>query len=329
LPISLDISHVIPISCFGKNDGKVAIKGLPINIYSHYDNNVLKGLTDTFINLTPGNHTFKLQNAAGCFSDTILNIFEPAVLNIWVTDSIDINCKGDANGEIKVKTTGGNLYPYFYTLNETSFLRDSVYKNLKTGYYEVKVVDKKGCTDSVTVHLFEPDSSLSISLVSKEAMCYYTDDGQFKMSVFGGTRPYKSSLDPSVFSFNGVESIHMPYGMYLISILDANGCKLDTTQFIDVQCCIASLPNAFTPNNDGLNDYFNVSNPNDFERIVLFEIFNRYGQLVYSNKDKTTLGWDGQYLGKDQEVGTFVYHLVIGCSKGRINNYKGNVTLVK
>jgi gliding motility-associated-like protein len=87
------------------------------------------------------------------------------------------------------------------------------------------------------------------------------------------------------------------------------------------------LPNAFSPNGDGLNDRFGIMNIG-YERLVEWTIYNRYGTKVYEG---TSLydAWDGTNAGKPCDVGVYYYYLQYVGSDGRIQQLKGEVHLVR
>lgn len=86
------------------------------------------------------------------------------------------------------------------------------------------------------------------------------------------------------------------------------------------------LPSAFSPNNDGQNDFFKVLG-NGIEEVNLV-IYNRWGQLVFSSTNKD-IGWDGTYEGDDQEIGVYIWQLKGSLIDGKQINKRGNVTLVR
>ena len=92
------------------------------------------------------------------------------------------------------------------------------------------------------------------------------------------------------------------------------------------------LPNAFTPNNDNLNDiYYPLAR--GINLIVNFSIYNREGQLVYQNKNfppnNKAFGWDGHIKGKPYSTAVFVYILQALCDSGELINKKGSFLLIK
>ena len=87
------------------------------------------------------------------------------------------------------------------------------------------------------------------------------------------------------------------------------------------------IPNAFSPNNDGQNDFFKISNITD-EKLIDFKVFNRWGTILYRTTDAKQ-GWDGTNKGQQQPVGVYGYVIRIGYADGYVETYKGTVTLIR
>lgn len=88
-----------------------------------------------------------------------------------------------------------------------------------------------------------------------------------------------------------------------------------------------SVPNAFTPNQDGHNDYFSIST-GELEQIDL-KIFNRLGEIVYQSKDLNGKGWDGYYQGKPCQEGVYRYVILATKIDGKQGLQQGTITLVR
>jgi gliding motility-associated-like protein len=86
------------------------------------------------------------------------------------------------------------------------------------------------------------------------------------------------------------------------------------------------IPNAFTPDNSGYNDFFYVHGSS----IVLLElsVWNKYGQMIFNTKSRNA-GWDGTYKGKPQPQGTYVFTATIILSNGTELKRKGTVILLR
>lgn len=118
-------------------------------------------------------------------------------------------------------------------------------------------------------------------------------------------------------------------GVYWLRATSLFDCS--TTDYLNVEKdCYVDIPNAFTPNGDGVNDYF-------FPRQLLSKgvasfsmtIYNRWGQKIFESSKADGRGWDGRYNGKDQAQGVYVYLIEVTYQNGRQESYKGNVTLIR
>lgn len=90
---------------------------------------------------------------------------------------------------------------------------------------------------------------------------------------------------------------------------------------------VFDIPNAFTPNNDNRNDFFNVVFRGNIQ-VREFQIFNRWGQLVYNN-DNPSEGWDGTFNGNPAPSDVFLYKLVLLYPDGSERRKNGEVTLIR
>lgn len=89
---------------------------------------------------------------------------------------------------------------------------------------------------------------------------------------------------------------------------DNNGCRgYDDLHVKVLDACLIKVPNAFTPNNDGLNDVLKALNA-DLAKNFSFRVYNRLGQLMFTTKNPLE-GWDGFYKGNLQETGAYVWML--------------------
>ncbi|MBK9486545.1 MAG: gliding motility-associated C-terminal domain-containing protein [Chitinophagaceae bacterium] len=100
-------------------------------------------------------------------------------------------------------------------------------------------------------------------------------------------------------------------GIYRLSIqaTTAEGCKASATLTIKVFAAgdYVFMPNAFTPNGDGLNDKFNVTCAG-LKSLTFLRVYNRYGQIVFQQNTCNNIGWDGTFKGTKQPGGTYVYN---------------------
>lgn len=142
---------------------------------------------------------------------------------------------------------------------------------------------------------------------------------------------YQWSANGKPVSGNGPTIQHAPTEdptVYTLTIRTTSGCELSfNSPPIRVLQPAFDIPNAFTPDGDGVNDYFNVVSRGAIE-IPTFVVFNRWGQVVYNNTDPTN-GWDGRVNGKDAPSDVYVYNIVIRFPDGQEFVRRGDVTLLR
>ena len=93
------------------------------------------------------------------------------------------------------------------------------------------------------------------------------------------------------------------------------------------------IPNAFSPNGDGQNDFFFIYTRPEFSKVKSLRIFDRTGAMVFSRDDfyanDPTQGWDGRLFDQEPQTGVYVYVAVIITPVGREVVLKGDVTLMR
>ncbi len=108
---------------------------------------------------------------------------------------------------------------------------------------------------------------------------------------------------------------------------NANGCS-DTScqQVAAIIAPLAGVPNAFSPNGDGINDMISVKGYG-VEKMS-WNIFNRWGQLVFTSSNLAS-GWDGRYKGAVQPQDVYAYTLNITFTDNTVYRKKGDITLLR
>lgn len=116
--------------------------------------------------------------------------------------------------------------------------------------------------------------------------------------------------------------------MFNISIMAANGCvTVDTLQARVFKERTIYLPNAFTPNDDGVNDIFKI-NPIGVSSLNYFRIFNQWGQQIFETRNLSE-GWDSKLNGVRQPMATYTWILDAVDTYGNIIRQSGSVTLIR
>lgn len=188
--------------------------------------------------------------------------------------------------------------------------------------------DSFGCPDNavVVIHSMPP-----LMLFNVTANATIGQGGSIQLNADGAFvyrwLPDDGTLDNANIN-NPVATPTDSVTVYTVYAMSVYGCK-DTAQVIVKmdQTVTDVIPNAFSPNGDGLNDIFRMSNMR-FQKLVDFRIFNRWGVEVFQTADRRK-GWDGTYMGIPQDVGVYYYNIIVAHPDGQQKTYKGNFTLIR
>ena len=128
-----------------------------------------------------------------------------------------------------------------------------------------------------------------------------------------------------IFLPNGDEATSL--GVYVDTLVSFNGCD-SIVQIEVVECVDVQVPNIFSPNGDGRNDFFLPIGSNKIE-LVQFQVFNRWGQMVYNN-ESPAIGWNGDFNGTPLPTDVYVFQItyINLISNERIVE-RGDVTLLR
>lgn len=223
--INLDIVDLTSPTCHGEKDGRIEVLasgGSGTFIYQ-WDN----GSIDHFLeNLGGGSYGLTITDGSNCSLDTTIVLTEPDALDIRIEDSSNVTCAGEQDGYIVLNVSGGNGgYTYQWSGNVSN---TNSAMNLGNGTYTVTVTDAAGCRDTIqkTINV-PPVMEFRLANVA-DAHCYGEDATIHVLSATGGNgAPYLGEINGQTFSVPG--AIDVPAGDYILSIMDKNGCVVDTS----------------------------------------------------------------------------------------------------
>jgi gliding motility-associated-like protein len=185
-----------------------------------------------------------------------------------------------------------------------------------------------GCTDTLTQQVLVKKIPVSgIEFPDKfvqalEPMQFFDRSEGDVVSHYWDFGDGNTSTDEDpIHVYNEVERFNLTH-----VVTNSLGCT-DTIQVLLDLNVYLELPNAFTPNNDGKNDYLQLIQQG-IETLFDFKIYNRYGHVVFESIDVET-SWDGTYNHQPQPAGVYVVHLKARGVYGEIYDFKRNVTLLR
>ena len=233
------------VSCFNANDGSAIVNffGGTTGSVPGDTNYILgwQGLTNILFNpitqfetsvvapngIPAGIYPYSVTDLNGCTIYDTITIIEPDSLFITYATSnfsgFEIDCAGENSGEINIQINGGTA-PFNHYLNGITQNSYNI-TNLVAGNYMDSIVDFNGCSASVSITLYEPDT-LNGSLTSTQLDCYGDCDGEIYSSINGGVLPYNLQWNngDTTDTITGICD-----GSYNLSITDQNGCNENVT----------------------------------------------------------------------------------------------------
>jgi gliding motility-associated-like protein len=323
----LSITSKNDITCYGYNDGSATVMatgGTPP--YSFQWQSGLQGNANVS-QLTAGSYEVTVSDSNGCTSSLTIDITEPSPLLAYLT-ATDISCYGYNDGTISINATGGTPgYDYLWSMNNN--FSNAMANNLPAGNYTITITDQNGCDTILSASIAEPLPIL-ISLPDSFTM-QHGDTLSLTNSYSGGVGNISFTWWPVAglsCSDCQIPDAFPPYTTgYVFSVTDEAGCTASASTVVAVLIDkTIYIPNAFSPNEDRINDYFfvQVQDVTEYE----LKIFNRWGELVFmSNNPKQ--GWDGTYKGKPLPPSVFVYQVRMTFPDGEKKSMKGSLVLIR
>jgi gliding motility-associated-like protein len=264
-------------------------------------------------NLSGGNYFVTVTDSSGCVLNNNIQILQQPAVLLSTSHSPD-TCSKHV-GEAAVTVNGGTA-PYNYSWSGSGFISPSL-ANLASGNYTVTVSDANGCTNSQTISISD-FGKFTIDLGEDGTICTGN-----QMQLFPGNYQSYRWQDSS---FDSILIINKP-GIYSVTVTNAIGCSSSDTILIREECLDdVLLPNAFTPNGDGKNDFFFALGLN----VTSFhlQIFDRWGEKIFETDDMA-IPWDGTYKGRILQEDIFVWIMKFSIDKKSSRQKTGHVMLVK
>jgi gliding motility-associated-like protein len=258
-----DVSGIIDASAFGS---------LGNYIFSLEDTlgNIIRPdqFDGRFEKLPKGQYIVKVRSGIDCaVASKVIDIKEPATAIQAIATLTNVTCFGENNGKIEITASGGTgKISYAISPNLNQFFEGNVsgghvFNNLKPGEYDILSSDENGCFIlDKKITITEPNA-IAASVVAGSMLpevCAGDKDGEFDITVSGGTAPYSVSLDKlnGTYTQGGVGQTEFTFdklsgGTHIVYIKDAAGCIYELEVI---------MPDAVTINPQAVVDYTCVSN---------------------------------------------------------------------
>jgi gliding motility-associated-like protein len=341
-PPLAQITEVVPFNCASSEALLAAAE--PDNINNSYQWNAplattLPATPDSTSTLVfePGTYILLVENLSnGCQqADTLIVSNDAQAPNGITANVFNPGCSA-STGSIVVQGVTGGTSPYSYALESSPFSLSTVFDSLVVGSYLLQVEDALGCTyDSIfTIEqnlLFEvfidapsgpygigDDITLTVqanqALTDTDSLVWYRDGVLICTNCLSVSDTLLTSLT------------------YTLEAYSNDGCTATDVLFLPVSEVLnIYIPNAFSPNDDGTNDAFQIFPGAGVKSIQNLKIWNRWGGLVHEEVDLNSLpatDWEGRKGNELLPTGVYIYQFEVNLINGDSENYQGEVLLL-
>ena len=249
----------------------------------------------------------------------------------------DPSCSYLDDGMIEATLPTGGVAPFTYSLNDATIINGQLMADLAGGAYLYRIEDRYGCSFEEQVTLNSP-TIFSIDL-GQDLSLELGDEARVNVEVIGGTlqsitwNPEEAvicSPPCTDFVLQPTNSLQL-----FAESVNENGCLAVDSLLLDVlKVRKHFFPTAFSPNGDGVNDYFTgfgVS-PN-VQLIEELIVVDRWGNTLFSRSNlmpnDQLAGWNGSTAGKELDEGVYVFTARVRYFDGQVEQVSGEVTLMR
>ncbi len=285
-------------------------------------------------NLKAGRYRLTLVDQFTCSIAQDFEMSEPPSLQMEVA-ARDASCASADSGYLEILSLAGGTPPYRLTANGTPLKIQNHFK-LLVGDYRLDLVDSNNCSLTKNVRIQSPElGSLEVSPSNADL-------------VLGDTL----YLSASLYKIHGIKYMRWTGNgdiacdtclvTYVVAKKEKGHFEL---RVVDDKDCVYVgkvtfrahrgfyVPNVFSPNGDGLNDFFHLYSDRSVEKIDWMQIYDRWGELIYQMTDlfpnQDERAWDGTFRGRAMPPGVYLYFIKFRDKSGVQHTLTGDVTLIR
>lgn len=285
----------------------------------------------------PGQYNAMFTSTLGCDSLVFLTleeVVEKPVMPTWVP--MDPLCHNEKSGSITLAEISGGYPPYQFQLQPDFPSSVPIFEQLSHGEYQVTTIDRHGCFHTSDLTLSNPAPLIvhgpkDTSLIFGSQLPIVIQSNHPVSTIEWDTVHDIPCANCEKFTLLPVHSETLSY-----RLTTDKGCVFRSSFDIDVDKSKIpiGIPNAFTPNDDRHNDYFQFIIPNNLvQNILNFQIFDRWGNLLYdviqSKNALNPIGWDGNINEQPAATGLYLYYIQLELIDGKQYSYTGTIQLVR
>ncbi|WP_303317805.1 PKD domain-containing protein [Flavivirga abyssicola] len=336
-PLELSAVTTDALDCDNANSGAInlTVTGGTLPLSYSWSNGET---TEDLDAIPPGTFSVVITDANGCeiSNNWTVNRFDP--LTIDVETITDFDCITRHVEQTFVARVTGGIPPYqiSWSSGTISGANNEIMNTDQDGLAIVSVIDSFGCSTNFSHNVDIPvlgDAGFELNSIGYTSFGIYSkkDPIQFTNTAIGD---YISILwdfgDGNFSNEENPEHTYTTEGGYIIkqTVTYPFGCIYEKIITLSVEKGYSlMMPNAFTPNNDNINDFFNPAFVG-LNNMVL-DIYDTWGSLIYSEKGDDIDGWNGKINDADAENGNYYFKFSAKTFYGETITKEGPVVLIK
>lgn len=341
LEVFTDNAKTVELDCNNLDKGKIALatRGGNPGVKQVQWQSGTKTEGNIAIDLSPGTYCATVTDNKGCSATYCYTLAAPVPLSGKLKTPQEPVCYGGSTCLTVDYLTGGTGNAYTFQINNGKRYPIDSCVTVFAGQYFVSLIDSSGCSIDTTITINQPNP-LTVSLGEDKDIQLGLPTPQITPFISSGVGISSTVWSPDDYitcidaACTTVEMNPPSTTSYLLTVTDNNGCTGSDEITIRVrEVRNVYFANAFTPNGDGYNDYFQVVTGLGVERVMSFSIYDRWGNNVFIKENYVpdlagTDGWDGTFSGRKIDPGVFVYYAKVLFIDGKQIEYSGSVTLI-
>ena len=302
------------------------------------DGSIVESDHNNVVISAPGQYTATLYNPESHCTTSISTIVENSSdrLEDFEIEKSDIYCYGSDSGQLSLSNIQSGDSPLTLYINGNEHEGGMTLNALAPGHYSIDLVDDNGCLVQKEVEIVEfPEveivipTEIDVIYETADIISAQLSEGREKTEVVwtnsdGSLLGNDSNLEISV-SENT---------MLKVKITDIHGCVLEKEVLLKVRLADeVYIPNIFSPNGDGDNDFFTAFSVKSPGLIESLNVYDRWGNIIYTASGlelgNESDGWDGTYNGRQLVSDTYIYSATINNGANQLETIYGSVTLIR
>ncbi len=256
----------------------------------------------------------------------VVEVEEVKIEEVAITNT---SCN-ESNGAIAVKVN--NDRGIRYSLDGGSFQEENLFRNLTAGTYTVVIQDSLNCGDSQDV-IVESSTPLALEAIESLPATCGAANGRILYELSGGTGQVFTLINNDTVQLSPSFD-DLAKGEYTLTFMDETGCTLTSKTSVSEAKCPIYIPNVFSPNDDGLNDLFQIDAEASLNaKVNRYVIFDRWGGQLYETHDffvnTSAPWWDGTFDNRAVGVGTYLYWIEVEFENGGKQVFLGELNVLR